>query len=462
MSFAIIANDSDVYRHRRLAYIDRSDCAAYHSTGEKGDWHKRSEVRAETCLYPFSQQCVETFVLDVPACGKREGIPVRSVADLAETGQKLVVGLMSGTSMDGIDAALARITGTGLATTVDAVNFLVHPYPEAVKERLIDIPSWGVTDVSEMNFVLGELFAEAALRVVADAGLSRNDVHLIGSHGQTVSHLPRSAGREGSTLQLGEPCVIAERTGITTVADFRTRDVAAGGEGAPLVPYVDYVLLRKEGATRAAVNIGGIANVTIVTPRLEDVAGFDLGPGNMVIDETVAAGTGGEKRVDDRGRLAATGRCRKEMLDKLLAHRYLQKPPPKTAGREDFGEDFIQRELADSDEIPLADKLATMTEFVARSIIMGFEKFVIPEHDIEEIILSGGGVHNKTLVAQLERGFSLFPVVTIDKYGICSDAKEALAFAILANETIAGNPANVTGATGAKKRVVLGKIVPGS
>jgi anhydro-N-acetylmuramic acid kinase len=386
---------------------------------------------------------------------------VRTIGDLAKIERKLVIGLMSGTSMDGIDAVLVKIAGTGLETAVETVGFRVHPYPLAVKERLLDVASWGVADVSEMNFVLGELFAEAALRVIVDAGLSREDVHLIGSHGQTVSHLPRSTGRDGSTLQLGEPCAIAERTGITTVADFRTRDIAAGGEGAPLVPYVDYVLLRKEAATRAAVNIGGIANVTVVTPELEDVSGFDLGPGNMVIDETVAAGTRGEMRLDDRGQLAATGRCRREMLKRLLAHRYFQKPPPKTAGREDFGADFVQQELKEFDYIPLADKLATMTEFVARAMISGFRKFVFPQHGVEEIILSGGGVHNDTLVSRLTRGFSPVPVVTVEKYGISSDAKEAVAFAILANETIAGNPANVTGATGAKTRVVLGKIVPG-
>jgi anhydro-N-acetylmuramic acid kinase len=313
-----------------------------------------------------------------------------------------------------------------------------------------------------MNFVLGELFAEAALRVIQDAGFSPKDVHLVGSHGQTVSHLPRSTGRDGSTLQLAEPCVIAERTGITTVADFRTRDIAAGGEGAPLVPYVDYLLLRKEGATRAAVNIGGIANVTVVTPELEEVSGFDLGPGNMVIDETLAAATRGETRVDDRGQLAATGRCRREMLRRLLAHGYFRKPPPKTAGREDFGAEFVVRELAGFDNVPLADKLATMTEFVARAMILGLEKFVFAKHDTEEIILSGGGVRNETLTSRLKRGFSPVPVVTIEKYGISSDAKEAVAFAILANETIAGNPANLPGATGAKRAVVLGKIVPGS
>ena len=387
---------------------------------------------------------------------------MRTIGDLAKIEQKLAVGLMSGTSMDGIDAVVVKIAGNGLATAVETINFLVHPYPEAVKERLLDLPSWGVADVSEMNFVLGELFAEAALRVIQDAGLSRKDVHLVGSHGQTVSHLPRSTGRDGSTLQLAEPCVIAERTGITTVADFRTRDVAAGGEGAPLVPYVDYLLLRQEGTTRAAVNIGGIANVTVVTPELENVSGFDLGPGNMVIDETVAAGARGERRVDDRGRLAASGRCREELLSRLLAHSYLQKPPPKTAGREEFGKEFVQREMEDLNEIPLEDKLATVTEFVARSIVMGFEQFVFPRQRITEIVLSGGGVHNDALVSRLKRGFSPLPVVRAEKYGISSDAKEALAFAILANETIAGNPANVPGATGARRQVVLGKIVPGS
>jgi anhydro-N-acetylmuramic acid kinase len=386
---------------------------------------------------------------------------VRTIGDLARIERKIVVGLMSGTSMDGIDAVLANIAGDGPETAVETVSFVVHPYPERVKERLLDVASWGVADVSEMNFVLGELFAEAALRVIEDAGLSRNDVHLIGSHGQTVSHRPASAGMTGSTLQLGEPCVIAERTGIITVADFRTRDIAAGGEGAPLVPYVDYLLLRKEGATRAAINIGGIANVTVVTPELENVSGFDLGPGNMVIDETVAAGTRGEKRFDDRGQIAAAGTYREELLSRLLSQTYFRKLPPKTAGREEFGANFVRRELAGLEDMALPDQLATMTEFVARAIISGFEKFVFPKHDIEEIILSGGGVHNETLVARLEHGLSPVPVVTAEKYGISSDAKEAVAFAVLANETIAGNPANVTGATGAKTRVVLGKIVPG-
>jgi anhydro-N-acetylmuramic acid kinase len=309
-----------------------------------------------------------------------------------------------------------------------------------------------------MNFALGELFAEAALKVIAAADRSPSDIHLIGSHGQTIYHLPDADIR--STLQIGEPCVIAERTGIVTVADFRTRDVAAGGHGAPLIPYVDFILFSEPDRVRALHNIGGIANVTVVTPSFEGVFGFDTGPGNSLIDEFVRIMTGGASQFDSGGKLARSGSVDESLLEKLLEHPYLALEPPKTTGREMFGEELAQKLFSATPQEGHTDMLATLTAFTARSIRDAYDKFIFPKTGIDELILSGGGCRNGFLVESIRDLFGSVPTFTSDEFGVPTDAKEALGFAVLANETICGAPSNVPAVTGASRPVVLGKIIP--
>ena len=377
---------------------------------------------------------------------------------------------MSGTSADGIDAALVRIRGNGLSTKAKLLFFEVYHYPQEVRKKILNIfsPKTGTVDkICHLNFVLGELFAQAALKIIRKANLKPSEIDLIGSHGQTIYHIPALEGegslRVRSTLQIGEPSVIAERTGITTVADFRTRDVAAGGQGAPLVPYVDYILLRDEKKTRAIQNVGGIGNVTLIpaAAKLDDVVAFDTGPGNMVIDAVSQITTWGKRTYDQNGMMAAQGKVNKKLLEELLNHPYLKKIPPKTTGREEFGMQFV-RELvkrARALHIKNQDLLTTVTAFTAESIYYAYKNFIFPQHQLDEMIISGGGSYNPTLLNFLRNRFHPIPVFRTEDFGISGKAKEAITFAILANEAIAGNAANVPHVTGAKRAVILGKIV---
>jgi anhydro-N-acetylmuramic acid kinase len=321
-------------------------------------------------------------------------------------------------------------------------------------------------DICHYNFVLGEVFADAMAKLCSKSNISLCSVDLIGSHGQTIYHSPRGKRygrtRIRSTLQIGEPSVIAQRTGITTVADFRPRDMAAGGEGAPLVAYADYVLFGHNRLTRAVQNIGGIANVTFLPGgcQQDDLVAFDTGPGNMVIDGVVRLMSGGKRRYDRGGKMAARGTVDKKLLNEMLRHPFLQRPPPKSTGREEFGAPFAEQIFRRGTKKGLvkADILATVTAFTAHSIARAYRKFlpVIPD----EVILCGGGAHNETLVEMLHGELPEVKMLSTDDFGIGVDAKEAVSFAILAWATIRGLTNNVPEATGAKEVVVLGKIVP--
>jgi anhydro-N-acetylmuramic acid kinase len=384
---------------------------------------------------------------------------------LIDKKERLVVGLMSGTSRDGIDAVLVKITGSGRETKVELINFICVPYHEEIRSGLERAtPRCSPADISRLDFLIGAAFADAALKVIEEAGTEKERVNLIGSHGQTVYHNPPSRG-EGipSTLQLGELDVIAESTGITTVGDFRTRDMAAGGEGAPLVPYADYLLFNKPGAVRIAQNIGGIANATVIPGTLEEVIAFDTGPGNMLMDRVMSISTGGKKQFDEGGEYASRGKADEKLLKELLSDPYFMMPPPKSTGEELFGkgraESLVSR--VNKGQIPLIDLMATLLELTVRSILLSYERFIFPYHKISEIIFSGGGCRNPVLMDRIRAEFDNIKCSTTDDYGIPSDAKEAVAFAILANELISGNPGNLTGVTGASHRVPLGKIVLG-
>jgi len=366
--------------------------------------------------------------------------------------------------MDGVDAALVRIGGSGLNTKIELLAFETFPYPPGLRERLLEISTPGrgtVEEVCRLNVVVGEIFADAARRLMQNTG-QRAD--LIGSHGQTIQHLPGPEEHFGytvrATLQIGEPAVIAKRTGIITVADFRPADMAVGGQGAPLVPYFDFLIFRSAECSRLLLNIGGIANVTLL-PRscqVEDVTAFDTGPGNMVIDGLIKRLFGME--FDRDGRVSRQGNVHRELLEWALAFPFFQRPPPKSTGREEFGEAFIEEFLLKAHHWALKDEdiVATAVALTAESIHRAYGRFVESKTKVDELIVSGGGRHNVALMEALRRLFAPISVRTSDEFGVPSDAKEAMCFAVLANETVSGIPSNLPGATGAREPVVLGKI----
>ncbi len=379
------------------------------------------------------------------------------------------VGLMSGTSADGIDAVVAELSGRGRALRAKVRAHVQHPFAPALRQRILHVGLHGtVAEICELNFLLGEQFARAARAAILRAKLKPSQIVAIGSHGQTVHHLPN--GRFPSTLQIGEPAVIAERTGITTVADFRVRDMAAGGQGAPLVPYADWVLFADQIRPRIVQNIGGIGNLTFLPPRagLDDLIAFDTGPGNMVMDGVVTALSAGKLSYDRGGCWAARGNVSQKLLEQCLAHPYLARRWPKTTGREEFGETFLRKFLARGRKLNLsaADLVATATAFTAESIAASYQRFVFPKITRValpklQIILGGGGAKNNTLAQMLRARVGAGELCTHEDFGLDSAAKEPLAFAILAQATLNGTPGNLPAVTGARRPVLLGKIVPG-
>ena len=316
------------------------------------------------------------------------------------------------------------------------------------------------------NAWLGEVFAAAALEVIARAGLTPRQVDAIASHGQTAWHIPPEGGHAGATLQIGEPCVIAERTGVLTVADFRPRDMAAGGQGAPLAPFADYLLFRSQQQSVAVVNIGGIANVTLLPRacRPEEVIAFDTGPGNMVIDGLVSLYTHGEQTCDTDGVRAARGAINRRLLYELMNQPYFSQPPPKSTGREAFGMNYVESLWMAFNNAPGLspdDFIATATAFTAESIAQAFRDFIFPHGRVDAVILGGGGSYNPTLKRMIAERLPGISLLTHEEMGIAGDAKEAIAFALLGHATLCGVPNNVPSATGAAHPVLLGKIVPG-
>lgn len=377
--------------------------------------------------------------------------------------EKFAVGLMSGTSLDGIDAALVKIEGCGEDTKVELLEFINIDMEDDIKKEIkkcCDINNSNVELICSLNFKLGYVFADAVKKVCQKADFSLNRLDFIGSHGQTVFHIPRKYdGYVKSTLQIGEPSVIAYETGVTVVANFRTKDIAAGGQGAPLVPYVDY-LLYKSDKGRTLQNIGGIGNVTVLPQncRLEDVYAFDTGPGNMIIDEVVQRLQ--KVKYDKDGYFASLGKVKEDMLNELLNIPFITLLPPKTTGREEFGSQFVDKLIDRWGRYKAEDIIATVTAFTAYSIYENYKRFIFNKHSIDEVIIGGGGSYNKTLLNMLKELFKGCRVLTQEDLGYSSDAKEAVAFAVLANETLNGICSNVKAATGAKERVILGNITP--
>jgi anhydro-N-acetylmuramic acid kinase len=383
----------------------------------------------------------------------------------------LVLGLMSGTSADGVDAALVRITENISARFPSArlEGFASHRYPKALREEILRVAEGKAAsagEISRLNFRVGEEFARAAMNACRRLRVRPQRIALVGSHGQTIFHggAPDQflGARVASTLQIGEPAVIAARTGITTIADFRPADIAAGGQGAPLVPFVDYFLYRDTRRARIALNIGGIANITVIPAgaALDDVAAFDTGPGNMVIDALVRRATRGKQQFDRNASIASRGTLLPKLLDSLLAGEYFRRPPPKTAGREQFGEEYVRRLLAHpaARRARNADLIRTATVLTALSIVDAIHRWVPRSPGTAELIVSGGGARNPLLVGQIAAALGGIRVISSGDLGLPEHAKEAFAFAILAWETFHHRPANVPSATGAAGPAILGKI----
>ncbi|MBN2088695.1 anhydro-N-acetylmuramic acid kinase [candidate division KSB1 bacterium] len=380
--------------------------------------------------------------------------------------EKLVVGLMSGTSMDGIDAALVRIKNFGEKTVWELIEFDTYSYPVELKHELLHLATaevWNADRLCRLNVVVAELFAQAVHRVCEKASLKISELDLIGSHGQTIRHLPTPEKLYDldirTTLQIGELSVISNRCGVVTVGDFRPADMALGGEGAPLVPYCDYILLHSKKLNRAALNIGGISNITILPQncRSNDVIAFDTGPGNMIIDSLMRFFY--EQDYDEGGKIAATGTIHSKILNSLIQHPYFAKQPPKSTGREQFGQSFLNQLLAKfAPNLPPADIIATTTEFIAFSIFRAYQFFIQKQVILDELVVSGGGAHNLFLIKALQKYFHPIDVKTSTEFGISIDAKEAICFAILANETIHGNCNNMPKVTNATSPTILGKI----
>lgn len=384
-----------------------------------------------------------------------------------EKNSRLVVGLMSGTSADGVDAALCRITGHGTASKIEQLGFVFQPFSKEVRREVLRLASGAnacAADFCKMNFLLGELYVQAVEALCAYAAIQPEQIDLIGSHGQTFWHIPLPENYLGhcfrSTFQLGEGSVLAQRFGCPVVTDFRVRDVAAGGLGAPLVPYSEFLIYRSETECVALQNIGGIGNITCLPPacKLEDVFAFDTGPGNMVMDAVYSELTGGEKAFDEGGAYAAGGTVHKKLLVKLMQDPYLFQKPPKTTGREYYGPSFVRKimDFAHREHISGQDLMATVTDYTAQTIRYSVAHYFPRKPD--KLIIGGGGSMNWTLVRAIAKALPECRVMTNEALGFDSNAKEAVAFAVMANETIFAGHNNVPTVTGAENPVVMGKI----
>lgn len=353
-----------------------------------------------------------------------------------------VAGIMSGTSLDGIDVAVVEIR----KSRVKVISHKTVPYPAEVRDAILAVSNTTTTTaaISQLNVQLGELYARA-LR-----GLK--GIELIGCHGQTIYH---QGAKPVNTLQIGDASVIAERTGIPVVSNFRARDIAAGGQGAPLVPFVDYLLFRHKKRGRVVLNIGGIANFSYIPAGAdpEQVIAFDTGPGNMVMDALTNELTAGKQVFDEGGKIAAHAHVNRKLLDRLLGDSYYKQKPPKSAGREQYGRQFIERLKASGVSVP--DLIATATALTATTIAMGVQSFA---SGAEELIVSGGGAHNRQLMGNLQALLPKLTFSTTGEHGFDGDAKEAVAFAVLAHRTWHGKTGNLPSATGARHSVVLGTI----
>ena len=382
------------------------------------------------------------------------------LGDVARKPERVSAGLMSGTSADSIDVAICRIGGDPERVTL--LRYAEHPHDPAARELLLAPQRLTVRDVAELNLRVAERFAGAFLATAREAGLRPEDVDLVGSHGQTVYHHSSIPGALRATLQLGDGDVIAERTGLPVFSDFRARDVAAGGEGAPLSPRADHVLFPADvddgPGRRAVLNLGGIGNVTVLHPDPARVVGFDTGPANSLIDRLARRISGGSLAYDRDAAIARAGSVNVELVEALLAEDvFLRRHPPKSTGFEAYGDAFVDRAAARHGTED-ADLMATLTEFTARSVALAFERFVRTEPPVTELVVAGGGVKNPALMARIVDLIRPIRVRRSDDLGVPSDAREAMAFAVLADLALRGRTGSIAAVTGAAGASVLGKL----
>lgn len=371
------------------------------------------------------------------------------------------IGLMSGTSLDGVDAALVEINGVNEETKVNLIKFSTLSIPKELNKKIresFSLDSSNSALISSLNVELGYLFAEAALKVCDQSEINIEDVEFIASHGQTIYHIPvENNDFKASTLQIGESAIIAEKTGCTVVSDFRPRDLVVGGQGAPIVPYSEYILYRHNERTRLLQNIGGIGNVTVLPadPKIDNLTAFDTGPGNMIINELCQYFYNEPYDVD--GEYAKEGKVNEEILNEWMNNPYISRTPPKTTGREEFGAQFVA-EYLDRHTLHPNDWLATATMFTAKSIAQNIASYVTEKTDL---VIGGGGSYNPTLIKMIQKSLPNVNVIRQEKLGYSSDAKEAIAMTVLGNQTLHRQPSNVPSATGGLKSVILGKITYG-
>lgn len=386
---------------------------------------------------------------------------------LSGQSSRTVAGLMSGTSLDGVDAVLAHVEGSGSDLRIEQEAFVRRPYPDPLRSLLrrnATASTSSVRDLTRVHVRLASLYAQAVDDALSHAGRSRSALDLVGSHGQTVHHLPKPTDCAGekvrATLQLGNPSTLATRLGVPVVGDFRSADMALGGQGAPLVPYFDFVRCTAPDENRGLLNLGGIANLTVLPAggSPEEVQAFDTGPANMVID--ALADRLYDAPFDPDGRHADDGTPDHDLLADLLEADFFRRQPPKSTGRDTFGVEYVDRLLgaAESRGLDADDTMATATLLTAASVYQAYAQYVRPDQHLDVLIVSGGGVHNDTLLRMLTDAFSPIPVRPATDYGIDVDAKEALCFAVLAHETVNGVPTNLPSVTGADRRTLLGTI----
>ncbi|MDP3148447.1 MAG: anhydro-N-acetylmuramic acid kinase [Ignavibacteria bacterium] len=392
---------------------------------------------------------------------------INELQKLASKKKKNIIGLMSGTSLDGVDAVLIEVSGSGSKTKINQLGFITYPFPRGLKKKILEnsTPNSGnVTNICKLNFLIAHIYVDAVKELCKKSKFKLTGVDLIGSHGQTIHHLPQKKKyfgyNFGSTLQIGDPSVIAKLTGILTIGDFRTADIALGGQGAPLVPYFDYLMFHSNKNNRALLNIGGISNITVLDKNgdVSSVIAFDTGPGNMMIDLLTKKFF--NVYFDKNGSIASSGKINNEFSNALKKHdKFIEKKFPKSTGREYYGAEFLSPLLIKYGSIPKEDILATVTDFTAYGVNRNYEKFIKNEMEISELFVSGGGARNSFILNSIKKYFgNSVEVKNVRQLGISPDAKEAICFAVLANETLAGNPSNIPRVTGALKTTILGKI----
>jgi anhydro-N-acetylmuramic acid kinase len=385
----------------------------------------------------------------------------------------LVGGLLSGTSMDGADALLLEVSRTRVSgedfrpVHWRVVAFRTRAWDPEFRERIREACRTGrARELADLHVELGEAFARVFLELLEEEGIPPGRVAAVGSHGQTVWHRPPEGGRRGATLQLGDPATVAERTGVPVVSDFRARDVAAGGHGAPLVPWADLHFFHRPGSGRALQNLGGMGNVTYLPPdgAPDRVVAFDTGPGVALLDAAARRASAGAEHCDVDGRRAARGQEDLDLVGTLLADPFFHASPPRSTGRERFGDEYLDglvARLAPDSGRAWDDLLATLTALTAESVALGYREH-LPESGVDEVILTGGGARNPSLVARIRKAIEPLPVRTgADALGMDPDAREAACFALLAWAHLEGIPGNLPGVTGAAGPRVLGQWTPG-